>query len=521
EPPVGELVRVETEDEHAAGDEQLHLRDRRHLRVSRHLRRERVRQERLREVGDAGLVEPEVGAADVREVVGCAVDAVRDREERDDERHADAQADRREHGAREAAAEILRDERRPAHAGYDRGSRPGQGRPLAPSTCAFVDVSASTPAPGVATVRSPAASSSTAVVARRSHRLSPSSIGRAILRIRVHWCSRRSLLAAGRPTSSTRTSCACRRRARDPARRRRAVRGGPLGSRRRCDRRQAVRHGDASRRRVRERRRMRSSSSRVATRWLSLPAPAAGRAASARSSAPTTTPGGSCSARRSTHPAAARRAAARRRQGARARRRRARRGAADPRAGLRARMPGPDRRARQRRGRERGRRDRRRGIVLRARDRSVRRRRAVESRRDAAVRPRLRQRIQRHLTMEPREPAIPLRTRLLYGTSRVGAEALGRSSGLWLLYYYAPPSDAHLPTLLPSLVVGVLLTVAGVVAALDDAIVGYFSDRTRTRFGRRIPYIVLGAPLWSLFFVALFTPPHAAGDAATAVYLLV
>ncbi|HZS24229.1 MAG TPA: MFS transporter [Gaiellaceae bacterium] len=123
--------------------------------------------------------------------------------------------------------------------------------------------------------------------------------------------------------------------------------------------------------------------------------------------------------------------------------------------------------------------------------------------------------------MEPREPAIPLRTRLLYGTSRVGAEALGRSSGLWLLYYYAPPSDAHLPTLLPSLVVGVLLTVAGVVAALDDAIVGYFSDRTRTRFGRRIPYIVLGAPLWSLFFVALFTPPHAAGDAATAVYLLV
>jgi GPH family glycoside/pentoside/hexuronide:cation symporter len=116
--------------------------------------------------------------------------------------------------------------------------------------------------------------------------------------------------------------------------------------------------------------------------------------------------------------------------------------------------------------------------------------------------------------------AIPLRTKLLYGTSRVGAEALGKSSGLWLLYYYAPPSDAHLPTLLPSLAVGVLLTVAGIVAALDDAIVGYFSDRTRTRFGRRIPYIVLGAPLWSIFFVLLFTPPPDAGNAATAVYLL-
>ena len=115
---------------------------------------------------------------------------------------------------------------------------------------------------------------------------------------------------------------------------------------------------------------------------------------------------------------------------------------------------------------------------------------------------------------------IPLRTKLLYGTSRVGSEALGKSSGLWLLYYYAPPSDAHLPTLLPSLAVGALLTVAGIVASLDDAIVGYVSDRTRSRFGRRIPYIVLGAPLWSIFFVLLFTPPPDRGNAVTAVYLL-
>lgn len=115
---------------------------------------------------------------------------------------------------------------------------------------------------------------------------------------------------------------------------------------------------------------------------------------------------------------------------------------------------------------------------------------------------------------------IPLRTKLLYGTSRVGSEALGKSSGLWLLYYYAPPSDAHLPTLLPSFAVGALLLVAGIVSALDDAIVGYFSDRTRSRFGRRIPYIVLGAPLWSIFFVLLFTPPPDSGNATTAVYLL-
>jgi GPH family glycoside/pentoside/hexuronide:cation symporter len=117
--------------------------------------------------------------------------------------------------------------------------------------------------------------------------------------------------------------------------------------------------------------------------------------------------------------------------------------------------------------------------------------------------------------------SLPLRTKLLYGTSRVGSEALGRSQGLWLLYYYAPPSDAHLPTLLPSLAVGALLTVGGIVGALDEAIVGYFSDRTRSRWGRRIPYIVLGAPLWSIFFLLLFTPPPDAGHAVTAIYLFV
>jgi glycoside/pentoside/hexuronide:cation symporter, GPH family len=114
---------------------------------------------------------------------------------------------------------------------------------------------------------------------------------------------------------------------------------------------------------------------------------------------------------------------------------------------------------------------------------------------------------------------LSLRTKILYSTGRVGSEALGRSQGLWLLYYYAPPRDAHLRTLLPSLAVGVLLTVGGIVGALDEAIVGFFSDRTRSRWGRRIPYIVLGAPLWSIFFFLLFTAPPNAGSAETAIYL--
>jgi glycoside/pentoside/hexuronide:cation symporter, GPH family len=115
--------------------------------------------------------------------------------------------------------------------------------------------------------------------------------------------------------------------------------------------------------------------------------------------------------------------------------------------------------------------------------------------------------------------ALPLRSKLLYGTSRIGIEALGKSQALWLVYYYAPPRDANLPTLVPSLAVGLLLFAAGIVGALDEAIVGYFSDRTCSRWGRRIPYILVGAPLAALFFVLLFTAPASSGAAANGVYL--
>jgi GPH family glycoside/pentoside/hexuronide:cation symporter len=57
-----------------------------------------------------------------------------------------------------------------------------------------------------------------------------------------------------------------------------------------------------------------------------------------------------------------------------------------------------------------------------------------------------------------------------------------------------------------------------VLGSLDLVVVGYFSDRTRSRWGRRIPYVVAGAPLWALFAFLLFTPPAHHSTALVAVY---
>ena len=95
------------------------------------------------------------------------------------------------------------------------------------------------------------------------------------------------------------------------------------------------------------------------------------------------------------------------------------------------------------------------------------------------------------------------------------------SRTLWLLYYYSPPADADLPTLLPRLLVSGLLVAARIVESFDDALVGYWSDRTRSRLGRRTPFVLAATPLWALFAFLLFTPPADAGRAATAIYLFI
>ncbi len=57
--------------------------------------------------------------------------------------------------------------------------------------------------------------------------------------------------------------------------------------------------------------------------------------------------------------------------------------------------------------------------------------------------------------------------------------------------------------------------------ALDNPVYGFFSDRTRTRWGRRRPWLVIGTPLLVLGFVVFYNPPaFLAGDAIFAYCLL-
>ena len=102
----------------------------------------------------------------------------------------------------------------------------------------------------------------------------------------------------------------------------------------------------------------------------------------------------------------------------------------------------------------------------------------------------------------------PGRILALYGGGALGASVLLQTILLWLVYFYAPPAGQGV-TLLPPTLVGFALAAGRVVNALSNPPVAYWSDRSRSRWGRRRPFIALGAPPLAVCFALLWFPPKA------------
>jgi GPH family glycoside/pentoside/hexuronide:cation symporter len=65
-------------------------------------------------------------------------------------------------------------------------------------------------------------------------------------------------------------------------------------------------------------------------------------------------------------------------------------------------------------------------------------------------------------------------------------------------------------------ILGYLLFSVRIFDAVTDPVIGFLSDRTQTRFGRRRPYIALGSPFIALMMYLLFNPPIASPTFETA-----
>jgi glycoside/pentoside/hexuronide:cation symporter, GPH family len=87
-------------------------------------------------------------------------------------------------------------------------------------------------------------------------------------------------------------------------------------------------------------------------------------------------------------------------------------------------------------------------------------------------------------------------------TGELGLAAYTGVSSLYLLYFATEVLQ------LPALWAGIALFVPRLWNIVADPIVGMLSDRTRSRFGRRRPYLLAGALIWGLAFCLLLNLPH-------------
>lgn len=100
--------------------------------------------------------------------------------------------------------------------------------------------------------------------------------------------------------------------------------------------------------------------------------------------------------------------------------------------------------------------------------------------------------------------ALDFRTKLGYGVGELSKEVPGGILVFFLLFFFT-----DVVGLSPSLAGSVLL-IGKVWDAVNDPLVGWLSDRTQSRWGRRFPWMIYGAvPLGISFWMLWLTPPLA------------
>jgi GPH family glycoside/pentoside/hexuronide:cation symporter len=110
---------------------------------------------------------------------------------------------------------------------------------------------------------------------------------------------------------------------------------------------------------------------------------------------------------------------------------------------------------------------------------------------------------------------VPLRTLLLYASP-----AFGLGAPLFFVQFFFLKFATDVLLLAPG-VIGAIFAVGRLWDAALDPIVGTWSDRLRTRLGRRRPWMLGGIPLLAATFLMIWTPPEALSPPWTIAWLVV
>ncbi len=101
----------------------------------------------------------------------------------------------------------------------------------------------------------------------------------------------------------------------------------------------------------------------------------------------------------------------------------------------------------------------------------------------------------------------------IYGAVGLPMSMFGYPLAIWLPAFYAGELGLSLA------VVGTMIMFARLTDVVIDPVIGHWTDTTRSRWGRRKPFIAVGVPLLMIGAVLLFAPQRVGIEAASPLYL--
>jgi len=115
----------------------------------------------------------------------------------------------------------------------------------------------------------------------------------------------------------------------------------------------------------------------------------------------------------------------------------------------------------------------------------------------------------------PALETLPLRVKLAYAAPSFAGAAMVVPIGIHMTKFYADTA------LVPLGYLGLAIAVARAFDAVTDPLMGWLSDRTRSRWGRRRPWVLVGSLLCAGAFWLLFSPPASLSPTEGAAWFLV
>ena len=131
------------------------------------------------------------------------------------------------------------------------------------------------------------------------------------------------------------------------------------------------------------------------------------------------------------------------------------------------------------------------------------------------------------------QPAVrlPLFNKLFYASDHVGLQAISYFRQSWMLFFLVPPVGEGMARVPDVSLLGVdvdarvfagfLIFAGRFIDAFTDPLIGWWSDRTRSRWGRRIPFILFSTPFYALFAALIWFLPTEHASLWNALYFVI